>query len=451
MEIWRKRGNNFIDIVETYKNLFKTRYKRNLRTVQKQGAISRRVLAPMQSCTKLTPNRHFPDLVNSVTIDSNNVSGRCVQATGPIEPCRAIGHAKAFAAVLDQTNQPYCLDCGIGNNRFTMCDNCNMVAFCSAQRQNCRNNATHQYECGTNFHQIQFGENINIKCAIQMVFVTLVIFQDYVDDLRQHVNGLLNNDRIELLTPQNIDTNLQRFDSLMRLSTKPFVNAQQVITAYDIIIKFPKIERLFQDNPSRNFLQNLLAHFLGILENNAFGIDRFFVPDNDNGLVSGVQIYETFSYFNHSCSPNVIHVIENNVMYLISSRQINANEELCISYKNFTADDHTAERQQQLREGWGFQCNCVRCSAPNGFGNDLGPDIEVIIRDIEVLRNVPLVRYSDGLPENLPFSDYDELRKFQKRMIRECRRNWTPENGAYEIVFRCWCRGRANGGNAVNP
>jgi len=91
-------------------------------------------------------------------------------------------------------------------------------------------------------------------------------------------------------------------------------------------------------------------------------------------------LFREASMFNHSCHPNLCKVPEpdgNGCFRLVfrAIRSIALQEELLLCY--VPANGCTKERQMTLREHFGFQCTCPRCSAvtsDEGNGAVLVPD-----------------------------------------------------------------------------
>lgn len=90
---------------------------------------------------------------------------------------------------------------------------------------------------------------------------------------------------------------------------------------------------------------------------NSFGIWELpITPDSEN---LGSAMYPSASYFNHSCDPNVAKVRQGRTMIFVTAREVQAGEELCISYGH--TERGLDERRQVLQDWWGFVCNCTRC------------------------------------------------------------------------------------------
>lgn len=68
----------------------------------------------------------------------------------------------------------------------------------------------------------------------------------------------------------------------------------------------------------------------------------------------------TGTILNHSCLPNVIFGEKDNQMYFMAIRDIQKGEEICDSYIDITLP--TNKRKKELKEQYGFNCHCERCS-----------------------------------------------------------------------------------------
>lgn len=99
-----------------------------------------------------------------------------------------------------------------------------------------------------------------------------------------------------------------------------------------------------------------LAH---VGSHNAFGIRS---GSEDGEEYMGYSLYPSASYFNHSCSPNIIKRRIGTCWEFWSARDIAAGDECCITYLGGDEKDLTVnERRARLEEVWGFVCMCKRC------------------------------------------------------------------------------------------
>ncbi|XP_043551361.1 histone-lysine N-methyltransferase SMYD3 isoform X1 [Chiloscyllium plagiosum] len=96
-----------------------------------------------------------------------------------------------------------------------------------------------------------------------------------------------------------------------------------------------------------------LLHLFGQVTCNCFTIS-----DGEMQEI-GVGLYPSMSLLNHSCDPNCVIVFDRKQLQLHAIRQIQADEELTISYIDVMAT--SPERRRQLETQYCFTCDCVRC------------------------------------------------------------------------------------------
>mmetsp|Transcript_26702 Transcript_26702/g.88703 ORF Transcript_26702/g.88703 Transcript_26702/m.88703 type:complete len:468 (+) Transcript_26702:42-1445(+) len=87
--------------------------------------------------------------------------------------------------------------------------------------------------------------------------------------------------------------------------------------------------------------------------------------DETDGKALQGAVYSLISRFNHSCRPNVSkHFDTEERLSLRTLREVSEGEELSFSYMRYSDLLRcTAYRQKTLKAGWGFECNCRRCTA----------------------------------------------------------------------------------------
>mmetsp|Transcript_167725 Transcript_167725/g.533300 ORF Transcript_167725/g.533300 Transcript_167725/m.533300 type:complete len:504 (+) Transcript_167725:22-1533(+) len=86
--------------------------------------------------------------------------------------------------------------------------------------------------------------------------------------------------------------------------------------------------------------------------------------DETDGKALQGAVYSLISRFNHSCRPNVSkHFDTEERLSLRTLREVSEGEELSFSYMRYSDLLRcTAYRQKTLKAGWGFECNCRRCT-----------------------------------------------------------------------------------------
>ncbi|KZO90111.1 SET domain-containing protein [Calocera viscosa TUFC12733] len=96
---------------------------------------------------------------------------------------------------------------------------------------------------------------------------------------------------------------------------------------------------------------------------NSFGI-RSQTHGSESEFL-GYGVWPSASYFNHSCDPNLVKTSPGRAWIFETSREILPDEELRISYLGDLAPHEmdVEERRKQLKQTWGFDCDCPLCLA----------------------------------------------------------------------------------------
>ena len=84
----------------------------------------------------------------------------------------------------------------------------------------------------------------------------------------------------------------------------------------------------------------------------------------------GRALYLQGSFFNHSCSPNVNRIRAGRTMFFVAARDIEPEEELCITYINQGRLQSREERLEVLKESYHFECQCAICSHESAVPSD---------------------------------------------------------------------------------
>lgn len=113
-------------------------------------------------------------------------------------------------------------------------------------------------------------------------------------------------------------------------------------------------------------VENVRA-ILSVDPGNSFGIWQMPMSLESEGL--GFGVYPVPSFFNHNCWPNVRKDREGRRLRFVTTKEVRAGEELCISYGH-VEDMPLEDRRNHLREGWFFVCLCSRCIQEGGRSQD---------------------------------------------------------------------------------
>lgn len=103
-------------------------------------------------------------------------------------------------------------------------------------------------------------------------------------------------------------------------------------------------------------------HFERVVQRNQFGLA--VRVHGENSSMDGAGLFPLCSSFNHSCYPNAVWRPLDGALVVISTRNIAAGEEVCVSYHDLTEPGF--KRKRHLMRSHGFECCCMRCTAKPG-------------------------------------------------------------------------------------
>lgn len=102
------------------------------------------------------------------------------------------------------------------------------------------------------------------------------------------------------------------------------------------------------------------SNLISMILSRQFVCNTFSVYDTELTSLAAA-IYTAPSFINHSCVPNCIVVFTGRKLSVRSTQEINAGDQLFISY---TEQLQTySDRKKELDRMYGFQCTCKRCRA----------------------------------------------------------------------------------------
>lgn len=148
------------------------------------------------------------------------------------------------------------------------------------------------------------------------------------------------------------------WDSVLQLHSysQPYftrLDLDRHITSYKHLLALAPLSLLAHVSPT------VLRTTAARAAQNSFSIRS---TDDAGSEIMGYGVWPTASYFNHSCAPNLGKKRVGRQWVFYAVREVQAGEELSISYLGGDEDDlDTMQRRQKLKDSWGFDCACLRC------------------------------------------------------------------------------------------
>ncbi|KAI3654820.1 hypothetical protein MP228_000200 [Amoeboaphelidium protococcarum] len=293
--------------------------------------------------------------VSLLEVVSDEHKGRCFMAKQTIECGQMVLSAKPYALIVDNNNRMkvcgYCFNIDhVAASDFKLPystdDGLQMVFYCSEQ---CKLAHSKVYKLESEFLQ---------RLQNNAVYQELSSYcQEYLWLLAR---CLINRD-LELQGDQchtkqfKNDVTFQDVESLvsnMETFTQDRVEGEFMVIA-DLL------QDLQRDLQSPPLDKSELLQLICKEECNSFGLYTFTETGKPKQCY-GLALYPLAVFFNHSCDPNVSHTTQGSCQVFYANRRIWAGEELTISYIDIRKS--RAERQQELKDVFLFECSCQRCA-----------------------------------------------------------------------------------------
>lgn len=353
---------------------------------------------------RVSNDKRFPCMANSLEIKRNKDFGRCVVAKRDIEIGQTVLVAENFASAITSEKQAYCHTCQKMEMNFLPCANCSACMFCDEDCANYDN--LHKMECQTCYSQIS---DISVKFVIQTIMVAIEIFPS-VDQLMAFVEEATIDKGCDKIPKTSCDAP-SKYGIFLKLT--PSFKDEYLFRAYQAftyINLIPKIKYLFDTEAKQRFLSHLVLHHTIVIPKNAFFdmaqfTDQFTVK----------YIFDVLSIVNHSCAPNLHFATSGKLGYCIAVRPIKKGDQVFINYlgmylnfskslSHFAMDNSNEnvveslllgddvhkppeQRQKLLKENWGFDCQCEKCVeveiSPEHEAMKLDASLKYVIRNFE--------------------------------------------------------------------
>lgn len=333
--------------------------------------ISRHMIAiRTKSPTKIVPelyfesDRLFPSMANVLQIKFNGEGRPCgIEAKVDMNWGTTIVVEEAFTSITNDYDRTTCTTCSRVLKNFVPCSGCVDAMFCSDE---CRDrNNIHKLICGHKCNRMPS----DVQFIVQSILMAISLFPT-VEQLIQFVDWQIHP-HLNHTTPKYLRLNLDDKDLLnyglfLKLSTRNGLPNLLVYQAFTALMSISSIKNNFNTRSKETFLMHLIGHHTMILKCNSFG---GFQP-NQSQFISAIMA-NVIALFEHSCTPNVMHLTHGNREICITLRPIKAGERLCYDYWP-DDDDEPVDRKRILQTYFGIDCRCMKCC---GSGNASNPEL----------------------------------------------------------------------------
>ena len=173
---------------------------------------------------------------------------------------------------------------------------------------------------------------------LEIKYVIGVLFNMYKVHCNDHIPHF-DYPNLDKMKPTKLNYSYLIYYILQNLKSKRY---PYLLYSYINIYKFikltctPELQAFIDSTTIRSIIGKNLS--------NAFGIWSEVTDPSEDKEFLGFGVYPSASFFNHSCSPNIVKTRNNSEMVFTTSKDIEIGEELCISYGNYT--DEPVELRQ---------------------------------------------------------------------------------------------------------
>jgi hypothetical protein len=257
---------------------------------------------------------------------------------------------------------------------------CNHVFYCSLQCSKDDWVKYHAIEC--DFLKEFF---MGIPSPLEGNIRNLDNFDNYTIDLMWLLMRILINRAKEI--SQGIDSDIFRqiwnmadnsssFSPIRVAHFRKVAERLAVFVQQHLLVAFSsmQVEQLLPsiDEKVRSPQEYLVASLLSLVtkeECNSFGLYTFqYLGATSPRQSYALALYPSAVYFNHACTPNVIHVerdiADQKELHFYSLRDMKKGEEALISYVALESGEagYTQKRRDFLKSEFCFDCDCERCA-----------------------------------------------------------------------------------------
>lgn len=295
-------------------------------------------------------DEHFPGMANVAKMAYNEKFGRHLVAKRDIDVGKVILMEDAFLTIIVDAANNVCGYCLKNTMNFIACKKCSNTMFCS---QTCaESDKLHEIICSD---AIVYKNSLT-TAANRSIFLALNIFPN-MDELIGFVENVVSDTKDEAL--ESLDDIRSKYRTFLQLNL--WISNDEIlelliwaIPAFTRLMSKPAIKAKIRSLKDRRFLMHLFMMHNMLIKCNSF----------QHNILGGIFLIP--NHINHSCAPNLIAYHHENKMIGIVSRPIKMGDQIFITYggeKCFLQPK--MQRQQYLWNGFGFQCDCEKCSNNN--------------------------------------------------------------------------------------
>lgn len=354
-----KRHLKNVHHIASYSQFDLTLKKDNKRRSKTKSTIETQQTS--QKATEISPslkklsfkgNTAFESMRNVLSLEENQKFGKHLVAKCDIDIGQVVIASSAFASIeYLSSNSSCCFHCGQdrGTN-FIQCLHCINLYFCSKR---CSLNQIHRSKCNTVFNRSDCYTTRLVCEIITVAFKTI----PNIEILLDYCKGLLFFNK----SSQNCQPPYSIYGEMLQLKghieERHYAIAQRVVAC---VLQLPEFESPEFSLPQiRRLLFSLAYRHATTIRHNSFSEESVITK---GGISTSFAIYDIASRINHSCSPNLEHVIDdNNMTHCVTIRPIKKGEQVFINYVIGMDFETNEERREYIKLNWDFFCECEKC------------------------------------------------------------------------------------------
>lgn len=249
-----------------------------------------------QKTLSFAPHESFPDMAKVIAFKENKIFGKHIVANHDIDVGKIVMVTGAFASInFILSDKSRCFECGKPENgNAFQCLHCIDILFCS---ERCSLSKMHRSKCNQIFIR---SDCKNIRLVTETIKIALEAAED-PQALLEFSRGVLFADK----KSENCRPQYSRYGVILKLKGKTKrEHIQMARRVCKIIVTLPKFKSLYSEEFKRTVFYLACRH-LSTIQLNAF-TEEFSCKKGKLYLYS---LYDILSRFNHSCKPNIRHII----------------------------------------------------------------------------------------------------------------------------------------------